>query len=352
MTEQNELVVVKPANIPALFEKDGCDSLLKRIKEEVGKFEGDISTTKGRKEIASMAMKVAKSKVYLEGLGKDLVTGIKEQAKVIDAERKKVREELDLLKEEVRQPLTDWEDAEKKKVTAIEERIRSFENPIEEFDTLGSVGLLLSSAVEEKLERLKGIVIDETFEEFELAATKAKEAALTQLEAKFIVLQNAEKEKAEAERLEKERLAKEQKEREEKIARDAAEKATKEAKAKAKEKDAKAKQAIIDAKAATEKAKREKKESEDKAKQDKKEAAEQAERDRVQAVEDEKQRQADQIKTDKEAEEKRQANKRHRNKIHKEAKGSMMEHGMSEEDATIFVTRVKDGLVKHITINY
>ncbi len=37
----------------------------------------DIDTRKGRKAIASLAAKVARSKTYLDGLGKDLVAGWK-----------------------------------------------------------------------------------------------------------------------------------------------------------------------------------------------------------------------------------------------------------------------------------
>ena len=352
MTETNELVVVKPANIPALFVKDGCDSLLKRIKEEVGKFEGDIATAKGRKEIASMAMKVAKSKVYLEGLGKDLVTGIKEQAKVIDAERKKVRDELDLLKEEVRKPLTDWEDAEKKRVADIEERITNINNHPETAFNDPSIREITSSHVAAALQELKDVVIDDSFEEFELAATKAKEAALMHLEARFIVLQNAEKEQAEAERLEKERLEKEQKEREEKIAKDAAEAAIKETEEKAQkeqeEKDRLAREAIEKAERETLEAKLET----ERVEREKREAAEQADRDRDQAVEDEKKRQADQIKADEKAEEKRQANKRHCGKINREAKASFVGEGYNEEEAEKIVKLIASNKIKNATINY
>ena len=247
MTETSELVVVEPANIPALFKKDGCDPLLKRLHEELDKFEPDITTAKGRKEIASFANKFSKAKTLIDGHGKALVEEEKTRLKIVDAERKKFRDECDIMKQEARKPLTDWEDAEKKRVADIEERITNINNHPETAFNDPSIREITSSHVAAALQKLKDIVIDDSFEEFELAATKAKEAALMHLEARFIVLQNAEKEKAEADRLEKERLAKEQKERETKIAKEAAEQATKDAKAKTAEKDRKAKQAVIDA---------------------------------------------------------------------------------------------------------
>ena len=352
MTELNELVVVAPANVPALFAKDGCDPLLKRIKEEVGKFEADISTAKGRKEIASMASKVAKSKVYLEGLGKDLVTGIKEQAKVIDAERKKVRDELDILKEEVRKPLTDWEDAEKKRVADIEARI-AFIGESVDCEFAGSYDADIA------LKRIKAIVIDDSFEEFELAATKAKEAALTQLEAKFIVLQNAEKEKAEADRLEKERLEKEQKEREEKIAEQAREDEREKARLDAFEKEREEKEEReklekekLQLQLDKEKAERETKEAEDKAEQEKKEAAEKAERDKEAAIEEERKRVAAVEESERQAEEKLAKNKAHRGKLNKEAKKSFIDEGFEDEEAERIIKVIAKGRIANITINY
>ena len=345
MTEQNELVVVEPANIPALFKKDGCDPILKRLHEELDKFEPDVTTAKGRKEIGSFANKFAKAKTLIDGHGKALVEEEKTRLKIVDAERKKFRDECDEMKREARQPLTDWEDAEK-------ERVAKHEGNIQTINDYLNIEIETSSRAKELLDGLKAFDVGEVFEEFELAATKAKESALTQLEAKFIVLHNAEKEKAEADRVEKERLEKEQKEREEKIAKKAADEAREEEKKKAKEKERKGKEERERLKNKALQAKLDKESAEKKAEQDKKEAAAKAEKEREAAVEAEKQRQKDQAESDRKADEKRQANQCHRNKIHKEAKASMLEHGISEEDATMFVTMVKDGLVKHIKIDY
>ena len=57
-----------------------------------------------------LAYKVAQTKTYLDGLGKDLVAELKEIPKLIDANRKTVRDRLDELKAKARQPLTDYEE--------------------------------------------------------------------------------------------------------------------------------------------------------------------------------------------------------------------------------------------------
>ena len=74
----------------------------------------DAETPKGRKELASIAYSVSKTKTWLDEQGKNLVSEAKSKIKVVDNERKAVRDQLDLLRDEIRKPVTDFEDAERK----------------------------------------------------------------------------------------------------------------------------------------------------------------------------------------------------------------------------------------------
>ena len=109
--------------VPAeFFKPNGSETVLAALKDEVRKQAAllDISTETGRAAIASLAYKVARSKTALDEQGKDLVTAIKKQSGEIDTERRHVREEMDALKEEIRKPLTDWENAEKDRIAGHE----------------------------------------------------------------------------------------------------------------------------------------------------------------------------------------------------------------------------------------
>jgi len=109
-----ELIVAEKINAIELFTgADNLDPFLKKIEDEVLSIVPDIETPQGRKEIASLAHKVSKSKVLLDNMGKDLVAGWKSKAKKVDASRKTSRDFLDNLKAKVRQPLTEFEEAEK-----------------------------------------------------------------------------------------------------------------------------------------------------------------------------------------------------------------------------------------------
>lgn len=104
----NELIVIpKETALEVFTQTNGLDSYIRQIEDEVNSFVPDISTAKSRAAIASIAAKIAKSKTYLDGVGKDLVDKLKEQPKLVDAERKRMRDKLDALKDQVRKPLTD-----------------------------------------------------------------------------------------------------------------------------------------------------------------------------------------------------------------------------------------------------
>src|SRR5947209_7999861 len=105
----NELIALETLTPLQVFSDNGLDPIIERIEKEARSILLDISTEKGRKEIASLAYKVAQSKNTLDKMGKDLVSGWKEQAKKVDAERAKAWDRLEALQKEIRLPLTEWE---------------------------------------------------------------------------------------------------------------------------------------------------------------------------------------------------------------------------------------------------
>jgi len=65
-----EIAVLENLNALEVFQHGGTDKLLQAIREEVINDIPDVTTAKGRGEIASRAHKVAKSKVAIDKLGK------------------------------------------------------------------------------------------------------------------------------------------------------------------------------------------------------------------------------------------------------------------------------------------
>ena len=125
MKTELELVETKTLDALVIFtNQDGLDKILKEIEAKVSGIVPDISTQKGRKEIASLAYKVAQSKTLIDKLGAELTADWKDRAKKVDVARKRARDFLDSLKDRVRQPLTEWEEAEAKRIADEEARLK------------------------------------------------------------------------------------------------------------------------------------------------------------------------------------------------------------------------------------
>ena len=356
MSTENQLAVVPPKEtaLQVFQVANGLDPYLQQIRAEIDSFVPDVTTKKGRDAIASIAHKVARSKTALDNVGKELVAELKEIPKKVDAERKRMRDTLDAWKDEVRAPLNEWEAAEAARVEFHNSMIRHIEDC-----GLGLIGgqpqpfALLFRELEEK------IIVDEKFEEFEAEAHRVKAAALAKLKVSFDEHQKREAEQAELERLRAEAAQREQKEREERIAREAADRARLEADQRAQaERNAAAKREA-DAKAASEQRELQLKlEAEQSARREleAQQRAEQAERDaeaKAQAAAAaERQRQADeQARIEREAKA-READIAHKGAINRAALEAFIAGGMPEACAKQAVTLIAKRQIPNVQINY
>ena len=347
-----ELIVKENLDVALLFtETDNLKKKLKEIETEVMAVVPDISTTKGRKEIASLAFKVAKSKVVLEGLGKDLVSDWKIRASKVDESRKFAREFLDSLKDRVRQPLTDWELAEEARQLA-EREARNYEI---DWDNAHKDHELFLRVKE--LER--------------------KEAELEAIKAAQIAKEHAEREAEEARQAE---IARKQQEeidnanriaREKRIAEEAVAKAVKDAEEKLHAERRAAEQLLIDAEA---KRIRDLAQSQAKANAEKKAESDRQDRLRIDAeskrlaeikaikdAQDKKDREAAElaakeqarIAAEKAEEEKRQKNVAHQKMINREAMASLLHiAGIDESKAKAIIMAIANGKIANVFIKY
>lgn len=353
MTESTEIAVLPPREsaITVYSSANGLDPYLAHIRAEIDAFVPDVTTKKGRDAIASIAYKVAKSKTALDNLGKDLVAELKEVPKKIDAERKRMRDTLDAWKDEVRKPLTEFEEREA-------ERIRNHENAVQWFSDVMACESD-STTLREVIAQVENRIVDSSLEEFEARAHREKDEALKNLKQRLAEREKYEAEQEELARLRAEAAEREQKEREERIAREAAENARIEAERAA----AAERQRIADEQARKEReaqeaiarAEREKLEAENarlRQEQQAKEAAERAEQEKQRAIEAERKRQADEIAAEKAEEERRAKNKAHAKAINNQVLDDMIKSGCSEDCAKAIITAIARGQIRHTTINY
>lgn len=300
----NNLIVIKPANVMSVFTNaDQIDPILQRIAEEARRLVPDVTTVKGRKEIASIAYKVAQTKTYLDGLGKDLVSEMKELPKKVDANRKTMRDFLDSLRDEVRYPLTEWE--------AEQERIEAEKKAAEE-----AAALAIKVESDWEIAILMNREFDRNIEDMRI--------------------------KAEQER----------KEREDRIAAEAAEKARLDAEQKAAAEKSAAERREAEAKLAAEVAQRQQKEAEERAARIEKESAEREARARQEAAEKERLRQEQAARAEREAAEARQKDRDLRSAVNNDALADLIATGLTEEQGKAVVAAIVKQQIRHVSISY
>jgi septal ring factor EnvC (AmiA/AmiB activator) len=343
MSEQQLLPLKNPT--PAdLFSPGGLSDLLARIEAQARAIVPDTSTAKGRKEIASVAAKVARSKTYIDGLGKDFVAGLKAQAAVVDAERKAARDRLDKLKDEVRKPLTEWEQAEASRVAAIEAGIGKLE----------SYATNLSGYGAEKLRELIADVDATDLSESIWQESHARAKAVHAQAASALAVALASREQYEAEQAELARLRAEAAERERREAteRAASEQAEREARI-AREAEARAKDEADHARIVAERAAKAEIDRANQERIDAERRAAQAEERARMAAEQERARADAEAAAKKAEEDRRAADVEHRRKVNSAAVSALIDIlGLDQSIARDVITAIARGDVPSVHIHY
>lgn len=342
----------------AFVKPQGVQELFGLIKAEAQSHVLDVETKKGREFIASLAYKVSQSKTAVDSHGKSLVEGIKSQAKVIDDSRKFFRDSCDQLRDEIRAPLTAWEEAEKARVDALKARL-------EKLTDLGRVDQFSpSSLIAEVLAEVKNTAIDDSWQEFLADAAKAKDTAISHFESILALATQREAEQAELARLRAEAEARAKAEREQRIAEEAAAraKAQAEAQAKAQREALEAEKARLEREAqlAAQREAQAKAQAE-RAAQDalvrEAEAKAQAQAEADARVKAEEARIRAEIEAQAKAEEaekaKREANIKHRRTVNKAAVAALVASaGITEEQAREVIKAIHGGLIPRVSISY
>lgn len=398
-----DLVVIETLNAATVFAPGGVRGILDRIAAEARATPTDISTATGRKATAALAYKIARSKTALDKLGKDLTDGWRANTDAVNAERRTIRETLDALGDEVRKPLTDWENADKARIAAHEAALAAISDAPE---------LLADPSSNDLRMRLSYLRAgsNRDWQEFEQRAAISRAAEIARTER---LIADAEKREAEATELarlraeeaerQRQETARLQAEREARIAEEAAARAKADAEqaAATAARDAAEEaenarlraehRALVDrtriereAAAAAEAAESERQAIEHRAAQaeahaqreksaaimaaakakadadalaakveaDKLAAEKKAERDRLAAIEAWRQRDAAERALVNAEADRRAANVAHRTKINRAALAALVALGMTDEEGQAVITAIARGEVPHVKMEY
>lgn len=183
---------------PALVFSDPAkaDELFAHIEREIAAFVPDVETATGRKAIASLAYKVSRTKTAIDEAGADLIEDANKKVKSVNGERKRMRDRLDALRDQARQPLDAWEAAEEERKALCNSIINNLRNAgVVAFDDT-------SEKVIGRLSKLEAFEIDEAkFGDFTDTARDARKQSIAVLEAARDRLLQDEADRAELEQL-------------------------------------------------------------------------------------------------------------------------------------------------------
>lgn len=315
-----EMVEADPTVI--FREDDVLDGLIAETNDEIAAFEVDLSTDKGRKAVASLAAGIVRRKTAIDAAGKVMNEDLHKQINAVDAVRRRVRTELDKLRDSARAPLTEWEEAEKARASRIAETIT--------FLRTGYAHRPLATIdhVDALVEEIKAIDAEAPdLGQHAIEIRTARDAALSTLARTRAEIVSREEERAELERLRAEKAAREQAEaaeraaeamrqREAQIAKEAAERAAEAERAKH--------EAAL--------------------------AAERRERERLQREADEK---AAAEARDRADEERRAKNRAHRLSVLTAAKAAIMaEASVDEDTARAIVKAIEAGRIPRVSVQF
>lgn len=203
-----DLIISLPSvpSVATFTDEKEFDKLYDAILKKVDEHKPDVSTKKGRDEIASLAYKVARTKTTLDKQGKDLTEEWRSNTTKVNATRNKIKERLEQLQAAVRQPLDAWEAGERARVDGHQSKLDLLLSLIT--TPLG----LPSSELKGLLKVVDETVVDASWEEFEDRAAIAKQDATTALTR---LIQSAEKQEAYAAELAALRAAQAERDRQE-----------------------------------------------------------------------------------------------------------------------------------------
>ena len=125
LSEQKQVVFDKAVTALDVFgSADAAESILNYIKEQVKNVPTDVSTEENMAKIRSAARKVASSKTLIDEMGLGLTKEWRDKTALVNAERKRLAAELQSLQDEVRRPLTEYENAKVLRESEREDRIK------------------------------------------------------------------------------------------------------------------------------------------------------------------------------------------------------------------------------------
>ena len=327
-----------------IVEFNPFETQLAEFKDRYDNIVYDLDDPEQDKQARSDRLSIGKVLSKLDKAHKELKAPLKAKTDLIDAERKRIKDDLLGVQNKIKSQIAEHERKAQEHAEMLQQKVEN----IEAFGLFAEGVQPDSERLDARLHNVKQIDINDSYEHRKADAALAQVDTIKKLESMLEDALKREAEEAELERLRKEQAAREQAEREQRIADEA--RIAAEQKAEAEKR--KLEQEKIDAQAAAERAEREKKEAAEKAEADKaaaiqreRDLAEQREKLRIAAEEEAERERAAEL-------ERRENDKKHRAAINNAALQCLVDGGLSQAAAKKAITLIAEKKVTNVSISY
>lgn len=188
----NDLITLEQNDIPALLSDEAkMEAVIAEIEKTALSEVSDTSTKQGRADITSLAYKVSKTKGPLKKVADDLKEDAQAVIRSVNGSKNVFDARMDTLRDKIKKPLIDWQEAEDKRVSNLEKSLAA----VFQFEPDAT-----SAGIEAQIENLKTACVEQRlWFEFAGAAQVAKKQMLETLRDKLELVRVQEKAAAEAE---------------------------------------------------------------------------------------------------------------------------------------------------------
>lgn len=190
-----EMIKAEPAVV--YRDESVLPALLAEIEAEIAALPIKLTTASGREAISSLSGSISSRKARIVEAGLALTEGWRKRTTAVNTIKKAASDGLDALRDKARQPLTDWENAEKDRKAAVAGALTAFAQA-----SIVPAGSTIES-VAATVARIEAMQIGPEFGDSEERARQDKATALARLDEARIAIERANAERVELEALRK-----------------------------------------------------------------------------------------------------------------------------------------------------
>lgn len=218
MSETSTDLIVKLPSIMTVeyfTNESEIDKLIASVKAVAKAHVPDLSTATSRAKTKSVAFKVSQTKTEIIRQGKKLSEEARNLQKKVNTACNIIEEELDGIRDEVKKPVTDWEDQEAARLDALKLRFSAL-------DAGRADAHCPSEQIKSVLAEIEATDIGEDWEEYQDEARLARDRAVKTLQQNLVISAQRETDALELEELRALKAAKEEEDRQRRETEEAA----------------------------------------------------------------------------------------------------------------------------------